>query len=145
MLIIYIHVSHLKLSWRKILRSFNLVLNEPFVPSLLQPIISNSDLKKYNALRKKNKCNVNLNNIASVQGNYMSIFTNKNWLKRIVNIIIKTICSHFIFVASLPVGCVCYGVDYQITKLNLHHTTPYKRDTEVFHSFDLWLDFLKFT
>ena len=35
---------------------------------------------------KKNKCKVNLYNIATVQHNYLWMITSKNWLKRIVNI-----------------------------------------------------------
>ena len=91
-----------------------------------QSLVIHSDLKKHNVLRKKNKCNVNLNNIASVQNNYLSIFMKKNWLKRIVNIIIITIWSHFNFVASLPVGCVYFCLDYQTKKLILQGTTPYQ-------------------
>ena len=48
---------------------------------------------------KKNKCKVNLFNIASVQHNYLWMITSRNWLKRIVNITffhILKFFSHFI-------------------------------------------------
>ena len=41
-----------------------------------QPLVIHSDLKKHNILCKKSKCSVNMNNIASAQNDYMSMFTN---------------------------------------------------------------------
>ena len=99
-------------------------LFHPCYNQSLDPFRSEKAQRRY--FVKKNKCNVNLNKIASVQNNYMSIFTNRNWLKRIVNIMTITIYCHFIFVGFFPAGCIYYSLGYQITKLHLHRIAPYQ-------------------
>ena len=67
---------------------------------------------------KKNKSQVNLYNIASVQYNYLCMITSRNWLKRIVNIAFKINCFHFIFVASFHRACVYLSHDFRTANLS---------------------------
>ena len=62
---------------------------------------------------------VNLNNIANVQYNYLLIFTKKNCLEWIVSIVFITICYRLIFVASFPTVCVWNCLHFQARKFTV--------------------------
>ena len=110
-------------------RSHILNISLPYFTSLYL-LTSHSDLKNHNVFCKRNKFKVTLHKTASVQYNYWWIIANKNWLKRIVNITFRKICSNLIFAASFHRACIYLCLNFR--RKDFDRNT---RDTEIVNSF----------